>query len=70
MSNTRTFAEKKFQKIKFISIEHGLTSITLSIIESPPHKSMEILLSADEARAIATDLIGRIDEITNEVETL
>jgi len=64
MSNTKTFAEEKIQKIRFLSLDHGTSHITLSIIESNPHRSMEVILSPIEANKIASDLMTRVAEIS------
>ena len=63
MSNSKQFAEEIFAKRKFLSIEHGTSVISLDIIESPPHKSMGVLLSIKEAEKIVADLQERINEI-------
>jgi len=63
MSNAKTFALTKIEKAKFVCLEHGQDCITLSIVESSPHKSMEILLSCIEAKKIVFDLSARIQEV-------
>ena len=66
MSNVKTFSLEEFKTIRFLSLEHGDSAITLSIVESNPHKSMEIMLGITDARAIMDDIGIRINEITQE----
>ena len=63
MSNSTTFGETKIQKIRFIAVEHGVSHITLSIIESNPRMVMEMLLTANEAQKLAQDILRRYSEL-------
>ena len=67
MSDTKAFGERTYEAINFISLEHGYKVITLSIIESSPHRSMSNLLEPDEAIRLAEDLIRRAKLIKAEL---
>lgn len=68
MSNTKTYGEQTFVKRKFLVLDHGDRLIMITAMETLPHHSIEVELETKEAKALAKDILKRVQELEQQLE--